>query len=530
MALPYRPLRVDRILPPIPLRDEAGASVSLPLWRLNLLLCKGDKLFLASPNDLPALLEFTVERGRSAGPITLRVSGTYELCSHANNVALLEHSSGSTYLLATGGNPAEPGFNGTLTILPLSPRGQGGSAPVSVTHALPRTKSTWGLDAVDGADLIAVSSNSYTTSVYKLAHGKRDGGADSPAELELEPLHCFRSSHFDNIPCVCFGPQPAEAGGRRLLYSASIDCSFCVYQMSSGRRLLQDGSHRVDNSNARSPSVRNWCWSVAAVSRCPPKLVAKHDALFGSFERIDPRKAFWVNKQSLRAARESGTAEEAPPASAPKRRRLSLPVYDDGHSEDESLREGDGARDEPSVTAWQAGPTWDAGVALPRIILETPGSTVEEQFLVVGRQETIHLYRLSGRRNRPDMAAEELQRVRPAFNVASAVEGAGSVRRIVQILQLPRLSALIVVQQGGAVSVVRLVSIPGGERKEQLLMVVEGQLDVEWNPISGVCVSERRCVESSYEVWVAQVGRDGRATIACFELCRPETRFDAVAM
>lgn len=547
-ARPYRPLRVDSILPRVELRKANGETFAMPSWRLNLMVCKNDILYLVGPDDSPAVVAYAILRGGKS-PLSLSVLGEYTLAEqelHPNNAALFTSSTGSQSLLVTGGNPGEQGPNGKLVVFGLPNAGEESCRRQGTLLLLP-LKSTWGLDvAADGSDTIAVSSNSHVVSVFRLTFSEdAEVGISRP---NLEALHHLRG-HMGNVPCVTFGPG-VEDGSKQLLYSASIDSTFCVFDFATGRRLYQDS--QAHDHDFHGLIVKDWCWSVLALA-CPPashaiKPVYERDAVWSSLENGNSRKRHWLNSMKLESRlnaslekHEKRTCEARP---GPQRVSVvaPLPVYDDCcHVEENySRRVGvmPGVGPDVTVSSQQVGPSWDVdGLNQPKVVLEVPDGDEEGQLVVVGRLDTVHLYRLScppgvfgGMRGQ--MLATELQSLRPQAPTDSDSEDFDGhpISRISQIIQLEELGALLVVQQGGGVSIIRLVSnVPAnapaanrGSLKRNVYMVLEMQLNIDWRPIVGLCVNKRDggwgLDDVHYEVFIAQAKGAERATIRSFEL------------
>lgn len=532
----YVPLEVEQVMPAVPLRNTRRETVSIPRFRLNLLLAKDDRLYLADSGDESRVLVYKVERGLEPGPVCLRIVDEYELSnSHTNNLALLSATNGRSYLLATGGNPGTENtvHNGTLTVLPL-PSSRGGSElpPAGKVVALPDNKSAWGVHASDERDLVAVSTNSLRVLVYHLVHDQeRD-------EVVLHPMHTFRS-HFCNIPVVWW--SKTDFGGQRPVYSASIDGSFAMHCAKSGRRLLQlplttDRSDEVNSLH----SMRTWCWSLLPLSpsECSPLMVEAADDVFKSLHRDDPRKVGWVNAASLSELhRARRIALRRHVANRHRTKQTIQPLYNDeeadsvgGTGNDVSMCEAATVEGREAATvAWEAGPAMLEQAAesdeIPTVRMETTDEDDKCQYVFLGRQETLHLYHVQRRygvdAGNGDCIATELQQLRPAI---AECDNDGSLR-IVSLHHLRKCSALLVVQQGGAVSLVRLLRCKTSRADAKIQMVVEHRFSVDWCPIVGSCVTQRSCEEQggrvsySYEIWVVQTRRQNQnASITCYEV------------
>lgn len=516
-------------MPSVPLRDYRRDILNIPRFRLNLLVSKGDRLFLADANDVSRVLVFKVERGLGPGPVCLRMLDEWKLSnSHTNNLALLNATNGRSYLLATGGDPAMENtiHNGSLTVLPLPiPNSGAHRPPTGKVVALPDNKSAWGVHASDEHDLVAVSTNSLRVLVYVLVHDlERD-------EIVLHPKKTFRS-HFCNIPVVCFGPQ---LGKQSPLFSASIDGSFAMHCAKSGRRLLQlpPTAGAADVATSLRDSMRTWCWSILPVSlsECSPLAVDGADDLYKCIQH-DPRKAGWLNEAGFAQLQSARRAQRRSVLKRHRGKQKNQPIFCDLVEDDDSEDDVDAceaSRPDSHTAArlaWEAGPTWlDQSAENPSVRLETADCDGDDQFVFLGRQETLHLYHVQRRYGKntsnADCVATELQQLRPAIPESDSDGGL----RIVSIHHLPNCSALLVVQQGGAASVVRLVRNSASQDAGMIRMVVEHRLNIDWRPVVGTCVSQRSLSEKggnlrySYEIWIVQAHEESeQATITCFEV------------
>lgn len=562
----YVPLRVDEVLPRIQLRNSNGHSFGMPPLRLNLMVCKDDVLYFVGPDDSSSVIAYGIVRGGSA-PLSLCVLEEYALLEqylHANNAILFESSNGSTYLLVTGGSPAEQGANGTLAVFRIPAAGKKSGGLSGKLLRLP-LKSAWGIDvAGDGSDMIALSSNSLVVSVFRLIC--REDGEGGNLQPALETLHHLRG-HMGNIPCVSFGPG-TEDDAKQLLYSASIDSSFGAFDFKRGQRLFQDSqSHEY---YVQGVIVKDACWSVSALSTPlgsgAVKPVADGDALWSSLEASNVRKRGWLDEKRLAlnlSAMESASVRQRLNATKLAVSNSAetgsaglggapLPMYDDCCEREEEYSKSVGLRsgycNEPKIASHRVCASWEPSdmEERPHVILEAPGGEEEGRLVVVGRESTIHLYRLTRRpgtrcrSGQNQIVAEEMQSLLPSVPPDVPLDEVdATLSRISHLIQLPSLSALLVVQQGGGVSIVRLVSQVLSEphcsppshnpdRLCQVFMILERQLDMLWHPIVGVCVNERKdgCgrMDVCYEVFIAQAKWNERATIRAFELSRVSER------
>lgn len=531
----YEPLHVDEIF-------KSPLPFWLPVGRLNLLIIKDDVLYFAATNATSIVRTYTIRRGGSH-PVQLYEGSKHDIIdAHTNNIVLIEHSNGRAYIVAAGGNPADTGPTGTLAVLAL---GGADKEEAGSVFGLPGCKSCWGLDV--SGDRVAVSSNSHRVGLYDLVAGD-DGVA-------LEPCRLLSGSHFNNIPCVSFGPAGGDEA--QLLFSGSIDGSFCVYTPGNGQRICQTSIGFETNESNVDP--KHWCWSVMSVADCPPKAVSSRDPVYSCLNQADPRKAGWLDREKLAQAGVTAMESAAPSRKLPRSRMKPLPVYDDGdrRCEDPTAFDTDaaaetdvtdadvavhafaGAKLEPScavLPTLQEG-DWDElakeGKTQHAVYFDREGEGEDEHAVVFGLQETLHLYSLhlySLHRkdaHRPYVVAEKIQCVRPVlFEEEPVFLGAG--KRIVKILKLPKFSALVVVQQGGGVAIVRLVKSP----RLRMRLVVERMLSIGSAYITGIAMHFRECpvdefrVDESYEIWLTQLDLSGepRSLVWGFEISRRKPR------
>lgn len=528
----YEPLYVEEIF-------KSPLPFWLPVGRLNLLLIKDDVLYFAATNDSSFVRTYAIRRGGSH-PVQLYEGARHDILdAHTNNIVLLEHSKGRAYIVAAGGNPADAGPTGTLAILAL---GGAEEAEAGTVFGLPGYKSCWGLDV--SGDSVAVSSNSHRVGLYDLVAGD-DGVA-------LEPCRLLSGSHFDNIPSVSFGPAGGDEA--QLLFSGSIDGSFCVYTRGNGLRICQKSICNGFSTNESSVDPKHWCWSVSSVADCPPKAVSSRDPVYSCLNQADPRKAGWLDCEKLAQAGVAAMESAAPNRKRPRSRMEPLPVYDDGDGgcEDPTAFDADEAAEtevrdaDVAVHAFAGAELEPSCAVLPTLQegyceesakecktqhaahFDRGGEGEDEHAVIVGLQETLHLYSLRRKdAHRPFVVAEEIQCVRPVlFEEEPVFLGAG--KRIVKILKLPKFSALVVVQQGGGVAIVRLVKSP----KLRMRLVVERMLSIGSAYITGIAMHFRECpvdkfrVEESYEIWLAQLDLSGqpRSLVWGFEISRRKPR------
>lgn len=563
-TLPYLPIRVDCVLPSTSLRARDGSMLVLPGWRMNLVCCKNDTLYVVAPEETTSVYAFRIHRG---GPhaLSLHFDSFADVGPnrHINNLLCFDAANDKTFLLATGGDPREQETNGTLTILELP---HPSSFPSNVfpyprlpteasTIALP-CKSTWGIDALPGTNLIAVSSNSHVVLLYELC------SSDVP-----EIVHCLRpistlNGHFNNIPTIAFSPVSQN---RKLLLSGSIDTSFCIYDIErGGRRLYQDkqaASQIYDFFTAQSS-----CWSVCWLIPDAIKPVHDSDPLWFSitYPRC-PLQTKWLDIPLLHDIR----SRTCPNGDHTVRFRPvpSLPVYSDddlapdhtpgpyyepsstdplsysschlaetGQTHDfdsssNSSRDNNSVLKPPPVTSYAGNPKMSPGDSeldymrdsndstTNRVYIDCLDPELEDRHFVVGRQDELFLYRL-GKNGSGDCCVEELQRIKPIKEENGTISARGMLR-LAHVIQVPKLSALIVAQQGGRVALVRLLRSTRCNRAHSrdssrpgVFMMMEQLIGVDKGPIAGMCINLRD--SDCCELFVVRT----QGTCECYELSR----------
>jgi hypothetical protein len=152
--------------------------------------------------------------------------------------------------------------------------------------------------------------------------------------------------------------------------------------------------------------------------------------------------------------------------------------------------------------------------------IEAASHSPDDRYFVVGRRTWVYLYRLHKECGRYEV--EEIASLRLSLDNASS----HGMVRIAQILDIPKFSCFIAVQQAGLVTVVRIVykstqqyeSCERATRKSPPIMVVEHTINSTGGPTAGVCLNE---IDSdNYELFILRV----KGTIECYHL---ERRRDA---
>jgi CRT10 len=297
-TLPYLPIRLDCVLPATPLRDPVRHErFTLPWWRLNLLACQNDALYVAGPSDSASIYVYVIMRICSY--VTVHPVGVREVNqnAHINNIASAVTDDGRSYLIAAGGDPLQIDGRGTLTVLPLenddgdlSSGCEGGRdiprpglTAKSTTVELP-CKSVWGIDSSPDCKVLAIGSNSHRTLLLRF-----NPGDESTCSTELRSPLLDLVGHVSNIPCVSFTP-PTQSP--TLLMTASVDTTFCVYDVDSGEKVYQDGRATEVAFSTRE----HWCWAVRWLRPELFKPVSRDDAMWKALE-FKPQLGIVLDRQ-----------------------------------------------------------------------------------------------------------------------------------------------------------------------------------------------------------------------------------------
>lgn len=288
MRLPsYSPIIFSQVYGPdaipIPLNENSREFVrQTPLYRLNLLAAEGQILYF--PYSSSSIARYRIHR--SNGVILEPLpSCVIDPPTSINNTRIANFPShiGGCMLLMTGGCEMTPA-NGTLTIMQLRhPKNN----PVLYAHTtyIPAT-SAWGLAVHEFSGRLAISSNSQTTLVLGLFpsqgfiyhHGPEDSAYSEELPGHSQYYRRFQialltetepNTHLSNIPCVAFNKSGT------LLASASIDTTFAIFDLKesskppefsmdlfvkclSGRKIYQCSLPVAPRDDRFRTRARNW--------------------------------------------------------------------------------------------------------------------------------------------------------------------------------------------------------------------------------------------------------------------------------
>lgn len=551
----YQPLDISQSLPATPLRPTPGVSADLlrerlPRYRLNLLACHGDAIYFVV--DESSVAEYEVSRACGVAVVPVATHGIIPATS-VNNVRV-GVCNGVPRLFMTG-SAAGPAGRGSLSVLGL--HGEKGVRRYAETMFLP-LKSAWGLDVHDETGHIAISSNSHCAVVVRLLERDEMEEVNGTQERLERVCRVLSGTHFSNIPCVRF----SRSG--ELLASASIDGSFALFDLSGG---VLEGGRRLHQS-AHDSSDGEWCWFSHWLDPRTVKSVARHDPLWAclaeqratnlgaTVQEILDKAAAQLPRPRMEQQERHHSAEQPV---------FSLPVYDDSAYADYELI-GRQAWIQNPVNQATTRPVTAVPERVVRVVDSVDGgvkriyvgehsqgsksdtfnsplrgtrsgaATVNANgagrddihengsLLVVGKQETMHLFRV--RRHAPGTTdVEELDQIRLVPNG----DGRMSVflynpARLCDMCEVPELNLLVVTQQNGVgVALIRVVEGVGFKGCKFVLerVIEEGEAGV-----IGTCVMERDSgipFLKSFELFIVRT--DG--TIESWDIGRAANAFDA---
>jgi WD40 repeat protein len=580
MPVEYIPLRVDGPVLNTYLLDGDSKRFPLARGRMNLMTSRQDTLYIIAHIEPSYAVVYSIVRsGHRLIELRAVRSHAIEPETHVNNVVLAKIKDGTPYLLATGGRPMHPAAEdvGSLTFIPLPhvelcvaaiepiPRFSDierdndtvndadnefrtrrtaqlstWSTPAT-TIALTGFKSAWGLDTIPGTDLVCVSSNSHCVLLYEIAayesrsgqkEAMRQGERLAPSSASSLSLRLVSrlTGHFGNIPCCVFSPTSSP----RLILSASIDTSFCLFSADLNARLYQD----MQNF-ATFEYDGGWGWSACFLSDVLAKPVDIEDpvwlAAFSSRSGLQPGwllTGIWKDLREKRALHEvqhrcvessAGDADARPP---------KIPVYDDGDedSPNEIISGDDGLGSFAIGIGYSSGARWihrdnESCTSSASGLRVQVGRTDDEGggYFVVGRASDIDLYHQKETCGR--MSVTLIQRL----SLGTWRHQVGDMRRIVSIIKVPSLSLLVVASHRGPVFLVRLISrlcrcCKGRNQCRETpnaIMIVEARIaGTGVGDIAGVCVNERHehasYADYSCELFVVRT----TGNIQCYLLSR----------
>lgn len=375
----------------------------------------------------------------------------------------------------------------------------------------------------------------------------------------------LQGTHLNNIPCVAFN----QSGNR--LASASIDTTFAMYGLSEvydafnvnmesfvpgvfGQMLFQSSAPLPALRDGRREAQRTW--AVHWVTQGTPPTVSDNQGSVWSAARHQHYEGAMLSLGFKSVDACSSLTLFAGAHKMPVDSSAEVVLYDDGDEFDETKN----VRAIPAVPQRDRRDFNMQGETVHRIkntegqqpfaLLPTttdstprrkrPRSGInDENLLLVGLEETLKLYAVRERCQKPDdgSAREPEVCLLDTLNFKTLGIGGPQMHMFTNVIEIPLLNAFIVTSVGGGVFLVRVVNLPNsfgplkpiGNNSSEFAadepsLFLERVFFTNRNVI-GTCVIEREpnCRPlRSYELWILQ--QDG--TIECWDLSESDLPLD----
>lgn len=270
---PYAPLKWTRVLKPTQLKAPHSAGngfAAIAPFRLNLLATHNNRLYLAASDG--SIYSYALHRsnGLSVEPLE-----HFPIVppSPINNIRFVNFSPkyGGPTLLMAGGDSVVNQSPGSLSVLYIPPdlpssrsihhrdsRHPRAPRAIAETYFLNTTKSAWGLHAHAPTGRVVLSTNSFTSVIFKMPEGGTHGDTCTPTRV-MPPL---ASTHFGNIPSVAFsrtGKYAASSLSQPTLGSVHISSNqydlLCFTVCSVRRQSTPRSPYSTYHSSAQNACI-----------------------------------------------------------------------------------------------------------------------------------------------------------------------------------------------------------------------------------------------------------------------------------
>ncbi|PXF44842.1 hypothetical protein BWQ96_05425 [Gracilariopsis chorda] len=593
-------IRADLVLEPT---RPPGPQLRPRFYRLNVLAAHDDVLYLAASNNEITRLKIHRSRGIVLQQLP---SSTISPPTVINNVRVAPFSThtSSHVLLLTGGNENQSA-SGRLVLLPLTSAGDP-SPPVAKSFRT-RTNSAWGLDVHPFLPRIAVSSNSQVIFIYTFRHpqpvtalqhntqpaahsahnealanqqqlivppnqpqqpaqpndqlSESDAGGSTDSEpsdlddpddqddhqyhlddyFERYQPHAARV-HLNNIPCVSFHKQG------HLLASASIDCTFAVYDMTTSNLVSSYQSGIPVARDRYHTHTEERCWQTHWVSPSTVQNVDEHHKVWSLHSWQSSSARTWaappnfvceLGPISPLLTRYGNAVRRAQTKVFYDDRQLLEPTHGSPHSESQNLRSPDSGPvfdinavfDEPTASQHEVSIEFEnkQPFALKTSITEdTPDLLSEGELMLVCFEKSIELHHIlppsdpSPDANGVSQAAPQRRRARKIDRIRLNTRTCRQLM-VTQIIEIAPLSLLVCIAVNTGVLFVRILRSCTPTSLSEPSLFVERVIKID--AICGTCVIERPgsvLAEFCAELWVFTA--DGN--LQCWELSRDEFALD----
>lgn len=592
-------IRVDLVLEPT---RPPGPRLRPRFYRLNVLAAHDDILYIAASNNEITRLKIRRSRGIVLEQLP---SSTISPPTVINNVRVAPFSThaSSHALVLTGGNENQRA-SGRLVLLPLT-SAQDPSPPIAKAFRT-RTNSAWGLDIHPFLPRIAVSSNSRVIFIYTFrqpqpsaalrdniqpaVHSAQNNALANQQQLIIAPnqtqqpaqpndeqsgsdsgsdtgsgasdlddpdvqndhqhhLHDYFEQHhphaarvhLNNIPCVRFHNRG------HLLASASIDCTFAVYDMTTSNLISSFQSGIPAARDRYHTNAEERCWQTHWVSPGMIQNADENHKVWSMHSWQSSSAPTWAPPNFVcelgpvppLLTRHGNSVRRAQTKSLYDDRQLLEPIHDIPHSESQNLRSSaselvfdiNAVFDEPTASQREVSIAAENKQALAlktsTITEDTPDPFIEGELMLVCFEKSIELHHILLSSD-PTPDASGLPITSPHRRRARKLDRIQLNTRtrqvmVTQVIEIAPLSLIVCTAVNTGVLFIRILRSQTPTSLGEPSLFIERVIKID--AICGACVIERHgsvLAEFCAELWIFTA--DGH--LQCWELSREEFALD----